>query len=182
MKKKVKAQEGSILIMVVWIMATIGLLGAFYVAVSAAETKVAYNERDTTVAFFIAEAGIEKAINNLNSDPGRRTENLREELGEGYFVVSVTSGEQEHLGNGSWKFIGTVVINSIGYYKNCKREIRVELNTYYNGHNEENGRPKGKPKWNDNNSRPPWFSGPPSWYGGCGDYVYNINFWKEIYN
>lgn len=201
MINRMRKEEGSILVMTVYLIAIVGLLLVTYISLSSSEIRIAYNHKNTASAFTIAEAGVERAIYNLKIDPAWRVDKLKEDIEGGLFIISVISnktsvqdrmnkskfkdnddpGVEQQYTNSNWREIESIIINSTGYYQGCKRKLDVELNVFYYDLllNQEN---KNDQFFDNEQCLPPWMPGTYSWYGGNGEYVFNINSWKEIYD
>ncbi|MFQ5962079.1 MAG: PilX N-terminal domain-containing pilus assembly protein [Candidatus Methylomirabilales bacterium] len=82
------AERGIALVTVLLFMAVLVLLGTAFLTLSSTETQIAFNERSAVQAFFLAEAGANKAISQLNAD-ATYTGETDSPLGAGTFTVTV---------------------------------------------------------------------------------------------
>ncbi len=107
-------ERGVALVTALLIMGILLLLGTAFLTISSTETQIAINERNAVQAFFLAEAGVNKAISQLNADseyPGETDTSL----GPGTFTVKVTAGAGSNQ----------KVIEAIGYVPNSTSSTRT---------------------------------------------------------
>lgn len=83
--------RGAALVIVLLLMGVLLLLGTAFMTISATETQIASNERNAVQAFYLADAGLNKTISDLNA--GAVCSSLSDvPLGPGTFTRTVTLG------------------------------------------------------------------------------------------
>jgi len=97
MLKRLRRNEGSALLMALLIMLMLTLIFAAAVTTSVTDIDIAKNQKERTLAFYTAEAGLQYAIgvlrtnfNELNNDTLEAWINTSSAIGEGNFSVGVT--------------------------------------------------------------------------------------------
>jgi len=87
--KLLKADQGTALLIVLALIAM--LSGIVIMSVDRANTdlEMSFNQLHEEQAFYIAEAGVERAVSQLKIDPNWRTGFLSQPLGDGYYTVAV---------------------------------------------------------------------------------------------
>jgi Tfp pilus assembly protein PilX len=68
--RKGRGQEGIALIITLLVMTILLIMGSAFMSISSTETLIAINERNRLQAYHLAEAAAERAIAELNADPG----------------------------------------------------------------------------------------------------------------
>ncbi len=87
-----KGQQGMALVITLLVMALLLLLGSAFLSISSTEIQIAFNERNGIQAFYLAEAGAERAIAELNLNSAYAgTGTTEPSLGTGTYAVTVTS-------------------------------------------------------------------------------------------
>ncbi|MFQ5658090.1 MAG: PilX N-terminal domain-containing pilus assembly protein [Candidatus Methylomirabilales bacterium] len=81
-------KRGIALVTVLLFMGALLILGTAFLTISSTETQIAINERRAVQAFFLAEAGANKALSQLNADEAYAGE-IDTPLGPGTFTVTV---------------------------------------------------------------------------------------------
>lgn len=94
------------------------LFGAAYLSVIFSESGIAHNHEDSEKAFFIAEAGIDRAIRLLVEDNSWRTSSLTENLTDGYYTLVVDDDPD---------YEDRIRITSTGAVGKAKRITRITL-------------------------------------------------------
>jgi hypothetical protein len=97
-----KRQGGSIMLMVLALLAIGSLLSASFYTMLNAGLSDAYQRARLQTAMNLADAGLEKAVASLRAVPGYAGEE-NTWLGEGVFSVAVAAGTQP----GAWQIIST---------------------------------------------------------------------------
>jgi hypothetical protein len=97
MLKRLKKQDGAALLIALLIMLMLTLIFAAAVTTSVTDIDIAKNQKERTLAFYTAEAGLQYAIgvlrtnfNELNNDTLESWINANSAIGDGNFSVSVT--------------------------------------------------------------------------------------------
>ncbi len=96
-------EQGSALITVLIAMVVLMLLGSTFLSHTLTETIIAINQKNNTQAYYVAEAGIEKAVAVLKRNFGFEG-NLDGSIGEGSYTVSLgdrLSGKREIISTGT---------------------------------------------------------------------------------
>ena len=86
-------QDGIALVVTLVVMTLLFIIGTAFLSISSTETLISINERNRLQAFHLAEAGIERAIAQLNVDgtyPGTADEEPERLAGIGEYTVTVT--------------------------------------------------------------------------------------------
>lgn len=118
-------QRGQALIIVMLLTATIFILGGAALAIGSSARKNATEEIHQKKAYYIAEAGVERALSKLRAAPDWR-DIKGEELMAAYAggqiesVVVKDAGVQDELGK-------LVEIESTGVFRSARRTLKVEL-------------------------------------------------------
>ena len=68
--KRGRGQEGIALVITLLVMTILLIMGSAFMSISSTETLIAINERNRLQAYHLAEAAAERAIAELNADPG----------------------------------------------------------------------------------------------------------------
>ncbi|MBI2115014.1 MAG: hypothetical protein HYT85_08035, partial [candidate division NC10 bacterium] len=90
MKRTSRHPRGAALIIALLVMAVLLLAGTTFLTISSTENAIALNERVSAQAFLLAEAGLNKAIAQLNSSSSYSGE-TNTSLGSGSFTVTATT-------------------------------------------------------------------------------------------
>lgn len=85
-----KQPRGAALIIAMLVMAVLLLAGTTFLTISSTENQIALNERVSVQAFLLAEAGLHKAIAQLNASSSY-SEETNTSLGSGSFTTTVTT-------------------------------------------------------------------------------------------
>lgn len=86
-----KQPRGAVLVIAMLVMAVLLLAGTTFLTISSTESQIASNEQASAQAFFLAEAGIHKAIAKLNYPTTPYTGEPTTTLGAGSFRVTITT-------------------------------------------------------------------------------------------
>jgi hypothetical protein len=62
-------QRGIILVVVLLVIIVLGLLGSAFLTMSSTEDQISRNDQDVVQALYVAEAGVQSTLNQLNLDP-----------------------------------------------------------------------------------------------------------------
>jgi type IV pilus assembly protein PilX len=84
-KNILKSQEGVALIVALIILLVLTLIGISAISTSTFETSLSGNERVATDAFYIAEAGVQRAINQLPNTTAIARTQLGQSLNQSYY-------------------------------------------------------------------------------------------------
>ena len=78
-----------------------------------------FDQRDRMCAFYLAEAGVEYGKTRLLADPSFTTPPLRQNLGEGYFVIE-KSQDRPLLSSGHFRSARVIIEydNAVHHYSN----------------------------------------------------------------
>lgn len=107
--------RGAALVIVLLIMGVLLLLGTAFMTISATETQIASNERNAVQAFYLAEAGLNKTISDLNA--GAVCSSLSDvSLGSGTFTRTVNLGAS----------LDERIIESTGYVPNSTSASKAQ--------------------------------------------------------
>ncbi len=116
-------QNGSAVILAVFVVVLLSALGAAFCVLSSTEIKTSQSFRDGVAAQYLAESGAKRAMLKLSQDstwmpvPSTLKENLGTAPTAGYYEVSVTN-------NGSNKR----TVTSVGVVNKARRQIVLVLN------------------------------------------------------
>jgi len=114
-------QNGLVLIVVLMLLLMLSLIGIASISNSNTEMDISGNELDHTEAFYLADAGIERAMTALNDSSTWRAGYSNVDLGHGSYSVTVIDGSTNpQLGN-------SIELISTGRVENSKSRIDVIL-------------------------------------------------------
>ena len=118
MKKSFVNQKGQVLIIVIAIIAALTVYGISLLKLTDPELKISKRQIDSTKAFYIAEAGMEKTFYCIKRDGGidNVTFDQQVDFGDGIYTISKTD-----IAFNKW------IIKSIGKYNNSTRRIQVDV-------------------------------------------------------
>ncbi|MBI4845766.1 MAG: hypothetical protein HY810_04745 [Candidatus Omnitrophica bacterium] len=116
--KKIINKNGFALLITLIILVILFILGTAYLSSIISEVAIAQNHEKSEKAFFIAEAGMERAIRLLLEDNSWRTASLIENLGEGNYTLVV---DQDPVHS------NRIRITSTGTIGKVKRITRITL-------------------------------------------------------
>lgn len=119
MKKFPTNQKGHVLIILVAVIAALTVYGVSLLRLTDPELKISKRQVDSTKAFYIAEAGIERALHNIKENGGIGGFPPEEStpFGGGTYTISLVAT----LADNEW------TIKSIGNYDNSTRSIQVDV-------------------------------------------------------
>ena len=127
-----KNRKASIIIIILWILTALMLLSASLNYRMGLEIKLASFARDSQEAYYLAKAGIERAILAVNSDKEERVDTLSQ-CGISFDEESVESAETLFknipLGNGSFS-VSYKAENGQPIYGVLDEERKINLNKY----------------------------------------------------
>lgn len=109
-------KKGIVFITTLAVMVILLTLGAGYLFISRTQIDISLNQGNALKAFYIAQAGVEKAISELIADIGWRTR-LAENFGGGNYTVTVTDIGGENIR-----------VASVGIFSGASRTIKAEVN------------------------------------------------------
>jgi len=109
-------KKGQVLVAVVMIVVILGISGVAFLHMASLESLQTRKEIWYFQALDLAEAGIERAMWRLSKNPNWRDGYESEELGNGYYTVSL----RDNPG-------GTVLITSTGYVRNISKTVIAEV-------------------------------------------------------
>lgn len=115
-RKKEKNERGIVLVLSLLMLTILSILALSFLTLALHENNIAHNYTRHTQAFFVAEAGVEKAINELNLDPTYTGEPTTA-FGSGTYDVTV-----EELSPGLYRITGN------GQVLNARSSIQVVVN------------------------------------------------------
>lgn len=127
-------EQGSILVMVILIIAVLSILGTAFLTLSVDENKFAIKEHDYQQAYYIARAGAEATAiymeksNFDNTDlknllGGKASNNPSVDFGEGSFKTSINKAKVTVDENSA----NRLIIESIGEFKGMTRTVKLSL-------------------------------------------------------
>jgi eukaryotic-like serine/threonine-protein kinase len=108
-------KQGAMFVLVVGMVMVLLVAGILFVTLLTTDTKIAANNRDSSVAFYAAEAGVEKAMVNIEADPNLRTTQTGT-LNGGTFTATFTNQPD-----------GNIFLKSVGQYRGIQRTITLIL-------------------------------------------------------
>jgi hypothetical protein len=117
-----RKQGGSIMLMVLALLAIGSLLSASFYTMLNAGLSDAYQRPRLQTAMNLADAGLEKAVASLRIDPGYAGEE-GSRLGEGVFSVTATAGTQPGL----WQIVSTGTFRPNGRSFHAKARVVADL-------------------------------------------------------
>jgi Tfp pilus assembly protein PilX len=119
MKKSFINQKGQVLIIVIAIIAALTVYGVSLLKLTDPELKISKRQINSTKAFYIAEAGIERALHNIKENGGISGFSFVEgnPFGGGTYTISLVAT----LADNEW------TIKSVGNYDNSTRSIQVDV-------------------------------------------------------
>ncbi|MBI3989665.1 MAG: hypothetical protein HY347_08605 [candidate division NC10 bacterium] len=108
-------ERGAALVIVLLIMGIMLLLGTTFMTISSTETQIAFNERNAIQAFYLADAGLNKTLSDLNA--GAICSSLSDvPLGSGTFTRTVNWGAT----------LDQRIIESTGYVPNSTSASKAQ--------------------------------------------------------
>ncbi len=109
------AERGAALVIALLLMGLLLLLGTAFMTISSTESQIAFNERNAIQAFYLAEAGLNKTISDLNA--GAVCSSLRDvSLGSGTFTRTVNLGAT----------LDQRIVEAFGYVPNSTSPTRAQ--------------------------------------------------------
>lgn len=119
LKKLTANQKGSAILLVLALIGMLTGVGIMSVDRATTEIDLAYNQLQGDRAFYVAEAGLQRAIAELRNDDSWRDGYYRQVLDGGYYTTSIIDSTIDPaLGD-------TLIIQSLGYF--TKAVVNVEL-------------------------------------------------------
>lgn len=88
--KQLKNEEGIALVITLLVMTLLLIMGTAFLSISSTETLISINERNRLQAFYMAEAGVERAIADLNGDGICQGCGVEQALGFGTYTSTVS--------------------------------------------------------------------------------------------
>jgi hypothetical protein len=118
MKKSFVNQKGQVLIIVIAVIAALTVYGLSLLRLTDPELKISKRQIDSTKAFYIAEAGMERVFYYIKRDGGiiNVTFDQQVDFGDGIYTISKTD-----IAFNKW------IIKSNGEYNNSTRRIQVDV-------------------------------------------------------
>ncbi|MDD5259533.1 MAG: PQQ-binding-like beta-propeller repeat protein [bacterium] len=110
-----KNKRGAILIMAIGIVLFVLLLGLLFINILTTDVRMAAGSENTTIALYIAEAGLSWSLPQLDYDSSWRT-GATMSFNGGSFTVTLEDGDG-----------GTVQLKSVGTYKGVQKTLRVRI-------------------------------------------------------
>jgi len=131
LNKHSKQESGLVLIVVLILLLMLSLIGVASIMSSSTESDIAGNTNQQTTAFYLADAGAERAMVTLADSSSWRGGFSQQHLGGGYYDVMVTDSTTEPTLGRNVKF------TSIGTYQSTRSGIEVimgqaEMHPLYN--------------------------------------------------
>ncbi len=117
-KKLLKNNKGIALLLSLIVLTVLFFFSSAYLTAIISESGIARNQSNSEKAFFIAEAGMERAIRLLVDNNTWRATNYIENLGEGYYSLIVEDDPVT---------AGRIRITSSGFVNGAKRTTRIRL-------------------------------------------------------
>ena len=116
-----RQSRGAALVIVMLVMAVLLLAGTTFMTISSTESQIALNQRVSVQASLLAEAAINKAIAQLNANPGYTGES-NTALGGGTFTVTVTTAATQPCGGTTAKDVVATASVPVG-----RGQARVQI-------------------------------------------------------
>jgi hypothetical protein len=127
-------ENGSVLVMVILIIAVLSILGTAFLTLSVDENRFAIKEHDYQQAYYIARAGAEATAKHMqentftNSDlidilGGNASVNPKTDFGGGNFKTSINKAKVTEDMDSS----NRLIIESIGEFKDLTRTVKISL-------------------------------------------------------
>jgi len=110
-----KNQRGAILIMAIGIVIFVLILGLLFINILTTDVRMAASSENTTIALYIAEAGISWSLPQLDYDSSWRSGTTMSFNG-GSFTITLEDGDG-----------GTVQLKSVGTYKGVQKTLKVRI-------------------------------------------------------
>jgi hypothetical protein len=124
--RKINPESGMVLIVAMILLLMLAIIGAASIFTSNTEMDISGNEQYSTSAFYLADAGAEKALAALNDTVEWRTGFANQPLGQGTYDVTVyDSSSLSYLED-------RVLVRSIGKIGSVKSTIEVTFAPIYN--------------------------------------------------
>ena len=119
--KTVKGERGSAILIVMGLIAMITAMAIMSVDRSNTDLELSYNQLHEERAFYLAEAGLERAVFEINEDNAWRDGYDKLALEGGYYTISVSDSTTDST------LVDTVIFNGEGIYNTTKAEMESWL-------------------------------------------------------
>jgi len=126
MRKLIADNRGSALLISLAIMAFLSLIAIMAVNRSHTDFELSYNQLHEEQAFYVAEAGAQEALAELNSDNDWRSGWARVTFGGGFYSVTLTDSSADST------LFDTVIVKSTGWVDSALASVELETVPLYN--------------------------------------------------
>ena len=116
-----KSQKGSAIIIVMGLIAMLTAAAIMSVDRSNTDLELSYNQLHEEMAFYLAEAGLERAVFEINEDNDWRDGYDKLALEGGYYTINITDSTVDSA------LVDTVILNGEGIYNTTKTEMESWL-------------------------------------------------------